>query len=186
MEIRGAGNILGAEQHGHMDRIGYELYSKLLKEELTGEEEILPELDIRVTGFIPDDYIENSTSRMDVYKEIAELNGEQDEKDIIESLTDTFGKVPQETLNLITVAVVKRMASKLKVKQIVVTSSETYLAFEDFKALNDQKLLTAIDCFGPRVKITASTVPKIEFSEKNVDNAKTLAVVREFLTLATK
>ena len=186
LEIRGAGNILGAEQHGHMDKIGYELYSKLLKEELTGEEEILPELDVRVTGFIPDDYIENATSRMDVYKEIAELNGEQDETEIIQALTDTFGKVPQETLNLMSVAVVKRMASKLKVKQIVVTSSETYLAFEDFKALNDEKLMTAIDCFGPRAKINVSTVPKIEFNEKNVDNAKTLAVVREFLTLATK
>ena len=184
LEIRGAGNILGAEQHGHMDKIGYELYSKLLKEELTGEQDVVPDLDIRVTAYIPDDYVENSTIRMDVYKEIAELSGENDEKEIISSLKETYGAIPEETKNLINIALVKRLAGALKVKEIVVKSSETYMAFEDFKALNNEKLLTAIDCFGSRVKISMSTIPKLEFQNNFSTNVQMLGVLREFLALA--
>ncbi len=186
LEIRGAGNILGAEQHGHMDKIGYELYSKLLKEELTGEEDVVPDLDIRVTAYIPDDYVENSTTRMDVYKEIAELSGEKDEEEIISSLKDTFGSIPEETQNLINIALVKRLASAFKVKEIVVKSGETYMAFDDFKALNNEKLLTALDCFGSRVKISMATIPKLEFQNKFSTNVQMLGVLREFLTLAHK
>ena len=186
LEIRGAGNILGAEQHGHMDKIGYELYSKLLKEELTGEEETVPDLDVRVNAFIPDDYIENSTTRMDVYKEIAEIYSEQDEKEIISALSQTFGELPEEVKNLINIAVVKRLAASVKVKKIVVQSGETSLSFEDIKAFENQKLITAIDCFGSRVKITMSNVAKLEFANNIDSNSQMLCVLREFLDLTRK
>ena len=88
LEIRGAGNILGAEQHGHMEKIGYELYSKLLREELSGKEEVIPELDVRVTAFIPDDYIESNVARMDAYKEIAEINSLESEEEFIAQATE--------------------------------------------------------------------------------------------------
>lgn len=186
LEIRGAGNILGAEQHGHMDKIGYELYSKLLKEELTGEEETVPDLDVRVNAFIPDDYIENSTTRMDVYKEIAEIYSEQDEKEIISALSQTFGELPEEVKNLINIAVVKRLAASVKVKKIVVQSGETSLSFEDIKVFENQKLITAIDCFGSRVKITMSNVAKLEFANNIDSNSQMLCVLREFLDLTRK
>lgn len=73
LEIRGAGNVLGKEQHGHMDKVGYELYSKLLKEELGEKPAKNVQLDIRVSAYIPEGYIENSAGRMDAYKEIAEI-----------------------------------------------------------------------------------------------------------------
>ena len=186
LEIRGAGNILGAEQHGHMDKIGYELYSKLLKEELSGEQDVMPELDIRITAFIPDDYIENSTVRMDVYKEIAEMTDLDSKERIINSLEDTFGKIPEETLNLISIAMAKRMASKLKVKEITVKSTETSLTFSDFMSMNNPKLLTAIDCFGSRVKLDMSQMPKIVFRSTYADNAEMMGVITEFLTIAVK
>lgn len=186
LEIRGAGNILGAEQHGHMDKIGYELYSKLLKEELTGEQEVVPDLDIRVTAFIPDDYVENPTTRMDVYKEIAELTGEKEELEIKNSLRETFGEIPDECVNIINIAVVKRLATTFKIKQIVVNSGETSLVFDDYNWLNNQKLLTAIDCFGSRVKISMSGAPKLEFEKGYSTNAQMLGVLREFLALASK
>ena len=66
LEIRGAGNILGAEQHGHMDKIGYELYAKLLKDEVSGRDEKICETDIRTDAFIPDGYIESSWARMSI------------------------------------------------------------------------------------------------------------------------
>jgi hypothetical protein len=84
------------------------------------------------------------------------------------------------------VAVVKRLAGECKVKEIVVTNAETSLSFEDFNSLNNEKLLTAIDCFGPRVKISVATLPKLEFTRDLGSNAQMLGVLREFLTLASK
>ena len=186
LEIRGAGNILGAEQHGHMDKIGYELYSKLLREELSGKQERMPELDIRVTAFIPEDYIESSVFRMDAYKQIAEIDSEIAEMEIINSLQEVYGAVPRETINLINIALVKRLASLKKVKEINIMHSETSLIFDDYTMLNDEKLLTAIDCFGRRAKICMSGIPKIEFTENFIDNSKMLEVIKEFLILAIK
>ena len=184
LEIRGAGNILGAEQHGHMEKIGYELYSKLLREELSGTEEVMPDLDVRVTAYIPDDYVESSVTRMDVYKQIAELDSQIAEEELKASLIDVYGAIPTETLNLIDIAMVKLLASYKKVKQINVMSSENSLEFNDYNAFSDGKLLTAIDCFGSRVKINMSGVPKLEFTEKFTDNADMLKVIKEFLVLA--
>ena len=73
LEIRGAGNVLGAEQHGHMDKVGYELYAKILKEELTGERSESVELDIKATAYIPERYVESGAGRMDCYKQIADI-----------------------------------------------------------------------------------------------------------------
>jgi transcription-repair coupling factor (superfamily II helicase) len=186
LEIRGAGNILGAEQHGHMDKIGYELYSKLLREELSGKDEPMPELDIRVTAYIPDDYVESNASRMDIYKQIAEIDSEMAVDEIISSLKEVYGAIPEETLNLIDIAIVKRLASKLKVKEIEVTNSETALIFGDYTAFSNPKLLTAIDCFGSRVKICMSGTPKLEFTQKFASNAGMLKELKEFLLLALK
>jgi transcription-repair coupling factor (superfamily II helicase) len=123
---------------------------------------------------------------MDVYKEIAELNDVQEEKEVIDSLTDTFGNLPEETENLINISIVKRLATKFKVKEIVVKTAETSLSFDNFNHLNDQKLLTAIDCFGSRVKISMAGKPKLEFDNKYASNVQMLGVLREFFTIATK
>ena len=89
LEIRGAGNVLGAEQHGHMGRVGYELYSKLLREELTGEAQTVAELDIRANAYISEGYIESSAGRLDSYKQIAEISSIADYKRVYASLKET-------------------------------------------------------------------------------------------------
>ncbi len=184
LEIRGAGNILGAEQHGHMDRIGYELYSKLLREELQGKEEIIPELDVRVTAFIPDDYIESDVARMDAYKEIAEINSLDSEKEFISAITDVYGKLPIETENLINIAVVKMLAMKKGVVEINVKKDKVNIVFADFKAFADEGLRRAIDEFSDIVHISMSNKPSLEFSITDSDNATMLVRVREFLCVA--
>ena len=184
LEIRGAGNILGAEQHGHMDKIGYELYSKLLREELSGKEEIVPELDVRVTAFIPDDYIEASVAKMDAYKEIAEINSLDAEKEFRESIEDAYGQLPEEADNLINIAVVKMLASKLCVKEINVRNSDVSLVFGDFKAFADARLIKALDKFKEQARVVMTTAPTVEFERDNQTSAKMLKLVREFLTCA--
>ena len=186
LEIRGAGNILGAEQHGHMDKIGYELYSKLLREELRGEEEIIPELDIRVTAFIPDKYIESNVARMDAYKEIAEINSIEAEREFINSITELYGELPNETKNLINIAVVKTLAMKKGVTEIIVKKGQVSLIFADFKAFMDEGLRKAVDEFSDTVKIAMSQKPALEFVLVDDNNALMLSRVREFLFHAIK
>ncbi len=186
LEIRGAGNILGAEQHGHMDKIGYELYSKLLKEELTGVEEIVPELDIRVTAFIPDKYMESNTKRMDSYKEIAEISSLEEEREFVDTMTEVYGKLPRETENLINIAVSKTLATKLKVSKIIVTKSITGLEFSDFNSLADKRLRDAMDKYSDTVWLNVSERPTLEFKRVGQDNGEMLKFVREFLVDAVK
>ncbi|MBR2449275.1 MAG: transcription-repair coupling factor [Clostridia bacterium] len=184
LEIRGAGNILGAEQHGHMDKIGYELYSKLLREEISGKEEIIPELDVRVTAFIPDEYIEGNVARMDAYKEIAEIASLSDEQEFRASAKDIYGAIPEEVDNLINIAVVKMLAMKLGVKEINVKKAQTNLVFNDFSVFGNEKLRTAIDEFAG-ASISMTSAPAIEFQRTANDNATMLTILRSFLVSAT-
>ena len=186
LEIRGAGNILGAEQHGHMDKIGYELYSKLLREEMSGREEKTPELDIRLNAYIPESYIEGNVARMDAYKEIAEIQSEKNEKEFIDAIFGAYGDIPDEVKNLIDIAVVKSLAMKISAVKITVSKDETSLSFENFNAFNNDKLMSAIDDFKGKVRISMSLSPKLEFTLKGKNNAEKLRHMREFLALAAK
>ena len=181
LEIRGAGNILGAEQHGHMDKIGYELYSKLLKEELTGEEEIIPELDIRVTAFIPDEYMMSNSRRMDAYKQIAEIRTFEEEKEFVSSAQEVYGPLPREALNLVDIAVIKMLATKLGVSKITITRERADLEFADFSRLANAKIHTAISTFSDIVRLNMSGIPKVEFIGESKDGSLLLSSVREFL-----
>ncbi len=184
LEIRGAGNILGAEQHGHMDKIGYELYSKLLREEISGIEEVVPELDVRVNAFIPESYIDSNVAKMDAYKEIAEINSLDREREFRTSIEDAYGILPEETDNLINIAVVKMLAMKIKIKNVTVNKEKVALTLSDFNTLGVQKVRDALDEFNDDVKIVLSNEPMIEFIRNGQTNAEMLVKVRAFLTSA--
>lgn len=184
LEIRGAGNVLGAEQHGHMDKVGYELYSKLLKEELSGEEDLIAELDIRVTAYIPDEYIQSNSAKMASYKQIAEISSLKDQTDVIEALSEEYGELPLEVENLINISTVKFLAKRFNVSQITVRKSEVSLAFESVKAFSDKRLMRAIDTFDKKAYISMADSPKIAFVNKGIDNSTMLEMVKEFLKIA--
>ncbi len=186
LEIRGAGNILGAEQHGHMDKIGYELYSKLLREEIAGKEEIVPELDVRLSAFIPDSYIDSNALKMDAYKEIAEISSLESEVEFRNSVVDAYGSLPEETDNLIDIAVVKMLGAKLGVKKIVITKDQTAVIMNDFSIFSSEKLQNAMDKYSDFVKISMSVEPAIEFLRNSETNADMLKIVRAFMVSAVK
>ncbi len=163
LEIRGAGNVLGAEQHGHMDKVGYELYSKLLKEELTGEEIGSVELDIRVNAYISEGYIESSAGRLDTYKQIAEIATVADYKRVYASLRDTYGELPVAVENLLVVAVLKSYAAKLRVKKISLIKRVGSLEFSSLEALGDKRVLAAMDKYAQNVRLNMSESPTVEF-----------------------
>ena len=116
LEIRGAGNLLGAEQHGHMEAVGYDLYCKMLNEAvklLKGEIEEEPyntTVDINVDAFIPSSYIPNEYQKLDIYKRIASIENEEEMDDMMEELIDRYGDVPRKVQQLLNIALLKALA----------------------------------------------------------------------------
>ena len=130
LEIRGAGNLLGAEQHGHLDAVGYDLYIKLLNEAVLEERgEKIPEkkectLSLRKDAFISEKYVPYSAQRMGLYKRIAMLETREDREDIIDELIDRYGDIPTPTLDLLTIALVRAAAIKCDVVNVVEDAAE--------------------------------------------------------------
>ena len=183
LEIRGAGSVLGREQHGHMDKVGYELYAKLLKEELTGEEQTVAELDIKADAFIPEKYIEASASRLDCYKQIAEIRGVADYKRVCLSLEENYGKMPPEVLNLLVIAVLKSYAAKFNVRRLAVSSKGGRMELPSLNSLADPRLAAALDRFAASARLEMSKAPAIEFSGGR-DAQKVMLEMTKFLKFA--
>ena len=126
LEIRGAGNLLGPEQHGHMLAVGFDLYCRLLEEaveELKGEgeskeKEIQPNIEIEVDAYINDDYIANSGLKMEFYQRLAEAMEEDEIMEITDELVDRFGTPPRPVENLLHISKIRVLAKKLGAKSI--------------------------------------------------------------------
>lgn len=183
LEIRGAGNVLGAEQHGHMDKVGYELYSKLLKEELTGDRQLSCELEVKATAYIPEAYIESSAGRLDCYKQIAEIRTVEDYKRVCLSIEDNYGAMPDEVLNLLIIAVMKSFAAKFNVRKICVDGTEGSLELPSLNALEDEGLAAALDKYSGFVKLSMAKAPLIVFAPRSTP-AKTMLEMTKFLKFA--
>ncbi|BCN28970.1 transcription-repair-coupling factor [Anaeromicropila herbilytica] len=126
LEIRGAGNLLGAQQHGHMESVGYDLYCKMLNEAVVAlkggieEEDIFDTtVDIGVDAFIPATYIKSEFQKLDMYKRIAGIENEEEFLDMQEEMLDRFGDLPQSVNNLLNIALLKGIAHNAYVSQII-------------------------------------------------------------------
>ena len=175
LEIRGAGNLLGAEQHGHLDAVGYELYIKLLNEAVLEERgEKLPEkkectVTLRSDAFISEKYVPYSAQRMGLYKRIAMLETREDRDDIIDELIDRYGDVPRATLDLLTIALVRAAAMKCGMLNIVEEQSEIKIIpsafdFEVWADLSDDAR------YKGRVKVVTSDPPSVVIKKQKGDN----------------
>ena len=135
LEIRGAGNILGGEQHGHMDSVGYDMYIKLLNEaigeEKTGEKANTTEctVDLDISANIPEKYIPSLSHRLSIYRRIADIKTLEDKADVIDELVDRFGEPPEEVLGLIDIALLKGAAERNGIYEISSDSHQINLYF---------------------------------------------------------
>lgn len=132
LEIRGAGNILGPQQHGHMAVIGYDLYVKMLNDairKVKGEivEEIDVEIDLPVNAYIPDSYIEDEIIKIEMYKKIASVENEEDLNDVKEELEDRFSDIPKSVSTLMSIAYMKTLCKKLGIEKVKMIKDEIIL-----------------------------------------------------------
>ena len=124
LEIRGAGNLLGEKQSGHMEAVGYDLYCKMLNEAvkkkkgIATQEEYSVSVDVNIDAYIPETYIVNEFQKIDVYKRIAGIESEQEREDMTEELTDRFGTVPKPVENLLEIAYLRVLAKEVFVTEI--------------------------------------------------------------------
>ena len=146
LEIRGAGNVLGAEQSGHMEAVGYELYCKLLNEavSLLKGEYVLGDydttIDLSIDGFIPADYIKNEYEKLNMYKKISAIVNEEDQEDIRSELEDRFGPIPQVTENLLEVALMKAKAHEVFITEISGGKSEFKISIYKLAPVDTYKI----------------------------------------------
>ena len=174
LEIRGAGSLLGEMQHGHMDQVGYDTYCKLLDEvvkEYKGvkvEEEQDVVIDLNVSSFIPDSYIENSTQKIEVYQNIALCRNEEDIKNVTEDILDRYGQMPKEMESLMGIARIKEKCKEMGVLKVAQKENKVVFYFnpESF-TLNVADLIAE---YSNRIKFSTGVNPYVTFTLKNTNN----------------
>lgn len=144
LELRGAGNLLGAQQHGHMNAVGYDLYCKMLNEAVKEAkgihtmEDFETSVDLNVDVYIPDSYISNEFQKLDIYKRIAGIETQQDYDDMLEELLDRFGEPGKAVLNLLAIAKLKAIAHQGYVTEIKQTGKTVRFTLYEKARLNTE------------------------------------------------
>ena len=189
LEIRGAGNVLGKEQHGHMEKVGYDMYCRLLNEavdELKGKkakEKIEVAVDIAIDANAKD-YIPDGESRMAFYQRLSDISGQQDAIELVEEITDVYGNPPQQVLNLIDVCLLKQKASQLGISEITVRPDKTELCFFDVSRLQNQGVFDALEKFKDVTRLDVTHKLAVSFAYKNQNMSKVFEKVCEFVDCA--
>lgn len=173
LEIRGAGNLLGARQHGHMEAVGYDLYCKMLNEavkRLKGEkvenDEFETNIDLKMDAFIPADYIPNEFQKLDVYKRIAEIETEPERDDMVDELIDRFGEPPQSVCNLLEIALLKAKAHDAYITAIVEKANQIRITmFPQAKVATD-KIPALLAAYQGKLRFVPETTPYFVYQQK--------------------
>jgi transcription-repair coupling factor (superfamily II helicase) len=185
LEIRGAGNLIGGEQHGHMATIGYDLYCKLLEDtvrEMKGEEVVKTvetTIEISVNAFIPERYITNENHKLEIYKKIASLRGKQDADDIEEEIEDRFGEAPESVTNLIAISYIKSMAQQLGIISIIEGDAFGKFQFDDGGRIHPEMIAGILDTYKDRIQVHGSVTPFIRLKYSSQEGK--LKEIRKFL-----
>jgi transcription-repair coupling factor (superfamily II helicase) len=168
LEIRGAGNLLGPSQSGHIAAVGFELYTQLMEKavrELKGEEvieEITPEIHFHLPTFIPEFYVEDPAERLSLYRRLSLSRSEEEVEAIREELEDRFGKIPMEVAHLLEVIKVKILLTQLSVKKFEETSSQIVLTFDERTRVPPQKVVAMVHGGEGRYRLTPDSKLVIE------------------------
>lgn len=193
LEIRGAGNLLGAEQSGHMESVGYDLYCKMLNEavksmkgEAVEEETFETMVDMDMDAFIPSTYIKNEIQKLDIYKRIAEIETEDELIDMQEELLDRFGDMPNAVNNLLNIALIKSMCHSVYITSLVQKGNEATLTMFPKAKLAVEKFPELLSKHGNRLKLMPQANPYFKYQlpnnpKKKLDNITLFECLKDLL-----
>lgn len=170
LELRGAGNLLGAQQSGHMEAVGYDLYCKMLNDavrSVKGEKEEIEEfetmVDIDFDAYIPSSYIKNEMQKLEMYKRIAGIETEEELSDMQEELTDRFGDIPLSVNNLLHIALIKAMAHNVYVTSLIQKQTEVKLFLYAKAKLQVEQVPTLLSSYQNQLKLIPGQPPSFLF-----------------------
>lgn len=175
LEIRGCGNILGGQQHGHIVSVGYETYAQLLREavaEIKGEpivHRVMPAFDVAVEAHIPEAYVPSEAQKITLYKRIAGISTVEDAREMYNELADRFGKPPAPVRRLIDIMRVRALGADVAAKTITATRETIKIEFETPRIVNKAKPLLA-EQFGRRTSLASTGKPVLSFALAPHDN----------------
>ncbi len=198
LEIRGAGSLLGEIQHGHMEQVGYDTYCNLLEQvvkEMQGievtesDEEPEIQIDINVSSYIPDSYIDSSSQKIEVYQNIALCRTEEDIQNVIDELIDRYGVMPKELENLIEVARIKEMCRKAGVVKIsekknmldLQSTQKSIVFYFDKNKYKPEIVDRLIKKYGYNIKFSTGIEPYVTLKIEKVAGEELLGKIKEFL-----
>ena len=190
LEIRGAGNLLGEEQHGFMNSVGYDVYCRLLEEavrELKGEK--LPPskeetvIDLNVSAFIPDDYIKSPEARIEIYKRIASIQDLSDRYDVEEELEDRFGDPPEELRNLIEISFIRQIAAECGIVEINEQNGSVILYFNKNNMPDLEAVVKLVGDYKGEVLLSGGQRPYLSFKRKGMKDKELLEHIKIMLHL---
>ena len=183
LEIRGAGNLLGAEQSGHMESVGYDLYCKLLSEAVRNLQEggdaetdiFDTSVDIEIDAFIPSSYIKNEIQKLEAYKKIASVCSQSDRADMEDELTDRYGDPPRSVGNLLDIALIKSMAHEVYITSISQKKGVLRIDFYPKAKLKVECFPQLLGAFKNRLVLRTGKVPYLEFTPGKAGTQKPLS-----------
>jgi len=187
LEIRGAGNVLGGEQSGHMSQVGYDLYCKLVKEtvqEAAGNTNLKltdTVVEIKADAYIDSAYIPSEMQKLSAYKRIAAIEKLEDKEDIIEELTDRYGDLPGKLLTLIDIAYIRALATKAGLSSVQEKNGELLMLFAAGENQNIAAIIKTCDKFKDKCILSAGKSFAVVSKIKGKGTAAALAWAKEFL-----
>lgn len=190
LSIRGAGNLLGAEQHGHIASVGYELYSQMLKEaveEKQGKKEqetpVDPELDLKVDAYLPSEYIQDEKQKIELYKKIRAVQTVEEVLQLEEEFEDRFGDLPDPVVQLVKVAKIRAMAIKYGYESIQQKGQEVIMKLrpEESQWIDGGKLFQVANQFPGRVRLSSGKQIGVILKAKGLSSRMLLELIEQFL-----
>ena len=188
LEIRGAGSLLGAKQSGHMEAVGYDLYCKMLNEAVKREKGMRVDdgfqttVDMDIDAFIPDAYVKDEFTKLDLYKRIAGVENDAEAEDMIEEMEDRFGKVPQSVVNLIDIALIRVLAHTVFVEELSAKKLTIQFNIYEKAAMNPANIPEVLYKVGECLQFKASGKPYFLYRRKTEDERSPVEICREVLS----
>ncbi|MFP4662348.1 MAG: transcription-repair coupling factor [Halanaerobiales bacterium] len=189
LEIRGAGNLLGPEQHGHIASVGFSLYCKLLDsavKEIKGkerDEDREVEVKFNIDAYIPENYISDSQQKIEIYKKITKVKKEEGFIDVIDELIDRFGEPPEEVMNLIRISKIKIKAGYLGMEKIIQKKGVFNCIYSSQNKVDGRVIMELLDKYQRRIKVRIGNKPVIGIRAEGLDDFQ--EVITNYYQLST-